>query len=354
MENLRDISIDGLRAVAEEVGLKPFAADQLYRWLYQQGVESFDAMSNISLAAREALAQRFVVTLPQAIEVKTADDGTTKMLFHLADGCAVETVMIPAKRRDHAPRRTVCISTQVGCAMKCTFCHTGTMGLTRHLTQGEILGQIIAVRQQLAASDEQLTNIVLMGMGEPLHNYDTVVNAMRIMIDDRGLGFGKKRVTISTVGLAPAIRKLGKERLGVKLALSLHATTDAQRQELIPLARKYPLHEVLDACHAYCQDQPRRGEKVTFEYLMLRAVNDTPDDAQRLVQIASRVPSKVNLIPLNPYPGCPWERPEDARIERFASLLRNKGVQVNIRHSRGQEILAACGQLATNAKETAQ
>ncbi len=344
--DLRDVPVGELPAVAQSIGLKSFGSAQLYQWIYQKSVEDIEEMTNLTKSARAALAQRYTIS-PLALDTAmTSTDGTTKFLFRLRDGRQVETVMIPAQRRDHAPRRTVCISTQVGCAMGCTFCRTGTMGLMRNLSQGEILSQIIVIRKFLAARDERLTNVVLMGMGEPLHNYQATVDAVRIMTDDRGLAIGRRHVTVSTVGLAPAIRRLATEGLGVKLALSLHATTDEQRQTLIPLAKKYPLHEVLEACHEYCRAHGR-GTRVTFEYLMLRMVNDTAEDAQRLVRIASRVPSKINLIPLNPYPGCPWERPEDARIERFATWLREKDVQVNIRASRGRDVLAACGQLAT-------
>lgn len=344
--DIRDVPVGKLTAVAQGVGLKAFGAAQLYQWIYQQGVEDFAAMTNLPKAVRAALADRYSIAPLPVATAETASDGTTKFLFALRDGRQVETVMIPAQRRDHVPRRTVCISTQVGCAMGCTFCRTGTMGLMRNLSQGEIIAQVMAIKKFLAAKDERLTNVVLMGMGEPLHNYQATVDALRIITDDKGVAMAKRRVTVSTVGLVPAIRRFAYEGTGVKLALSLHATTDEQRQTLIPLAKKYPLAEVLDACHEYCRAQGG-GERVTFEYLMLSSVNDTAQDAKRLVRLASQVPSKVNLIPLNPYPGCPWERPEDARIERFANWLREKAVQVNIRHSRGSDILAACGQLAT-------
>lgn len=347
IKNLYDCTRTALATVAESLGQRPFVTDQLYRWMYQQGATTFEAMTNIAGDVRTALAAQYALVLPRIVETHTSTDGTTKYLLQLADGQRVETVYIPVERAKSRPRRTLCISTQVGCAMGCRFCHTATMGLRRHLTQGEILGQIIAVQHQLPPEFPP-TNIVFMGMGEPLHNYNATRDALQIMTDDRGLGFGRRRVTVSTVGIPAAIRRLGKERLGVKLALSLHATTDEQRQQLIPLAKSHSLLEVLDACHDYCRDQGR-GTCVTFEYLLLREVNDTMEDAKRLVQLSSRVPAKINLIPWNPYPGAPWKRPEDERITQFAEHLRSRNLQVNIRQSRGRDILAACGQLATRA-----
>ncbi|MBI4238026.1 MAG: 23S rRNA (adenine(2503)-C(2))-methyltransferase RlmN [Deltaproteobacteria bacterium] len=344
--SVHDYTLPELRqVVVAELALPPYVASQLYEWLYRHGSTAFDTMTNLAKPVRAALAERFSCALPEVAAEHASADGTTKYLFRLHDGKTIESVWIPAVRRDHTPRNTLCISTQAGCAMGCTFCHTATMGLQRHLTQGEILGQILAVQQRLPLAT-RLTNIVMMGMGEPLHNYESVVNAIRIMIDDRGLAFGKRRVTLSTVGLAPAIRRLGEERLGVKLALSLHATTDELRNQLIPMGRKYALAEILAACHDFCR-AGAKGTRVTFEYLLLRDVNDSHADAERLVRIVSQLPSKVNLIPWNPFPGARWDRPDDARIEAFAQWLRAKHVQVNTRISRGQDILAACGQLAT-------
>lgn len=352
-QDLLDCSREGLKTVATSIGAKPFAGAQLYQWLYQRGVADFAQMTNLSQAVRDALTKQYVVPALEPVDAQLATDGTRKFLFRLPDGSNVETVLIamsPRKASDAFPggdgtrRRTLCISTQVGCAMGCKFCRTATMGLIRHLRQSEILAQVLAVRRNFP--EEVFTNIVLMGMGEPLHNYDAVVGALRILVDQEGLGFSRRHVTLSTVGLAPAIRKLGEEGIGIRLALSLHATTDELRQKLIPMARKYPLSEVLDACKAYCRALGPR-HRVTFEYLLIKDVNDSAEDARRLVQIASNVPSKVNVIPLNPYPGCPWERPTDAGIDQFVEWLRDKNVQVNIRISRGQEILAACGQLAT-------
>lgn len=343
--DLRNLTQDELQTVAIECGMKPFAAKQLYQWLYRHGVSSFDQMTNIAVAAQQRLDEKYHVN-HLAVDTKlVSKDGTTKYLFALPDGHKIETVMIPAIRKDHRDRRTLCISTQVGCAMACTFCHTGTMGLKRHLTQGEVLGQIVTAKA-LQPEGEPITNIVFMGMGEPLHNFDVTVNALRIMADDLGLGFGKRRVTLSTVGHVPGIRKLAAvPDVDVQLALSLHATTDEVRRELIPLARKYPLDEVLGACAEYCQIQGKRA-RITFEYLMLKDVNDTDEDARRLAQIVAHIPAKMNLIPWNSFPGARWDRPSDERIEHFANLLRKKHIQVNIRHSRGDDILAACGQLA--------
>lgn len=347
MSNLLDIPKAQLPELVTAAGLKPFAAQQLYQWLYRRGATDFAQMSNLSATARASLAERFTIQHPRVAQHQVASDGTIKYLLRLPDGQAVETVMIPALRQDYRPRRTLCLSTQVGCAMACRFCHTGTMGLSRHCSAGEILGQVI-VAAALQPADAPITNIVFMGMGEPLHNYDALVAALRIMTDDEGLGFGKRRVTVSTVGLVPAIRRLAEEGIGVKLALSLHATTDAVRQQLIPLAKRYSLAETLAACGDYCRAQGART-RVTLEYLLLREVNDTPADAERLGALTAHLPAKINLIPWNEYPGAPWRRPEDERIEHFAECLRRKQLQVNIRHSRGRDILAACGQLATQA-----
>jgi 23S rRNA (adenine2503-C2)-methyltransferase len=347
MMNLIGHTREDLAAIASQVGLPAYGAAQLYQWIYQKGARSFEAMSNINTVARDALSRAWTIDYPRIADYAISRDGTTKFLCAFPDGAAVEMVMIPADRATHKPRRTLCISSQVGCAMGCTFCHTGTMGLSRHLTAGEIVAQVLLGRDWLREREEELTNVVFMGMGEPLHNYDATMQALRLLTDDAGIGLGRRHVTVSTVGLAPAIVRFGEERLGVKLALSLHATTDARRKELIPLAKRYTIAEILDACHAYCRAQPQQGAKVTFEYLLLKDVNDTPDDAKRLGQLAARVPCKINLIPLNPYPGCPWDRPEDERIADFGRALQAKGIQVNTRNSRGLDILAACGQLAT-------
>lgn len=351
MQDLRDIPVEDLPELARSVGLKPFGARQIYEWLYQKDVTSIEQMSNLSLDVRKTLSERYKLSDWNPAVAHNSTDGTTKYLFSLSDKRTVETVLIPARRRDHRPRNTVCISTQVGCTMGCTFCHTATMGLVRNLSRGEIVGQVLAVRRLLAEEDRRLNNVVLMGMGEPLHNYDETVAALRLMVDQKGVGLAPRRVTVSTVGLVPAIRKFAKENVPVKLALSLHATTDEVRQTLIPLAKRFTIDEILDACNEFLQAQSGRGHKITFEYLMLKEVNDTPEDAKRLISLASRIPSKVNLIPLNPWPDCPWQRPEDERIDRFADALRDKSVDVYIRHSRGQDILAACGQLATDSQK---
>lgn len=342
--DLRSIPKDGFKDLAAELGCKPYVGQQIYQWIFQHGVTDFDAMTNLSKTARAQLAAQHTINTLTVQSAYTSTDGTTKYLLGLPDGKAIETVDIPIARRDHAPRRTICISTQVGCAMGCAFCRTATMGLLRNLTQGEILSQILTVKSRLSAG-EKLSNIVLMGMGEPLHNYDALVPSLRIMNDDVGLGFGKRKITLSTVGFVPGILKLAEEKIGVKLALSLHATTDEQRKTIMPMAKKYSIEETLDACHTYCKAHGV-GTRVTFEYLLLQDVNDSRDDALRLVKLASKVPSKVNVIPWNEFPGTQWHRPSDERIEQFCETLRSKNVQVNVRISRGRDVLAACGQLA--------
>lgn len=340
LPHLYDCSKEVLMQTVSACGAKSYAAGQLYQWLYEKCETDFSKMLNLSQELRKKLSEKYSLQPISLSKTETAMDGTEKFLFELEDGKTVETVLI-AMGND---RRTLCVSTQVGCAMGCRFCRTATMGLIRHLRQSEILGQVIGVRR--LRPEIPFTNIVLMGMGEPLHNYEAVVGALKILTDPKGLKIGKRHVTLSTVGLSPLIKKLGEEKLGIKLALSLHATTDALRQKLIPIARKYPLQEVLEACHSYCKAQGPRT-LVTFEYLLIKDINDSAEDAARLIAIASKIPSKVNVIPLNPYPGCPWERPTEAGLKNFVDRLREKKIQVNIRISRGQEILAACGQLAT-------
>ncbi|MBI2980949.1 MAG: 23S rRNA (adenine(2503)-C(2))-methyltransferase RlmN [Deltaproteobacteria bacterium] len=268
-------------------------------------------------------------------------DGSTKYLLRLQDEQSVEAVLMPQKNR-----LTLCISSQVGCAMGCKFCKTAEMKLERNLTQGEILGQILEIQRELPPG-ERVTNIVMMGMGEPLHNYEAVISAIRVMTDSRAIGISQRKITVSTVGLAPEIERFGKET-GVKLALSLNATTEEGRVELMPITRRYSLERVIEACKAYTKDQPKR--RVTFEYVMMADLNDGAEDAKRLAQIGSHVPCKINLIPYNPYPSSPYKRPAEEKIRAFFKYLADRHFQVNIRYSKGLDVNGACGQLCVQNK----
>jgi 23S rRNA (adenine2503-C2)-methyltransferase len=267
-------------------------------------------------------------------------DGTTKFLLRLADGKHIESVYIP-----DTPAQTFCISTQVGCAMKCAFCLTGKMGFDRNLTAGEIAGQVRVLARELDMLDRGF-NIVLMGMGEPLHNYEATMKALRILADDHGFGMSPRRMTLSTVGVLPALERLATEPLMPNLAISLHATTEEQRDLLVPINRKYGLKELLDACRRF---PVRRRERITFEYVLLQDVNDSPEDARRLVRLLHGIRGKVNLLPLNEAAGIPFDRPSEARVDRFARILSEHGVTVSVRKSRGRDIRAACGQLITDS-----
>jgi 23S rRNA (adenine2503-C2)-methyltransferase len=285
-----------------------------------------------------------VIGSPVIVARSVSDDGTTKFLLRLGDGRHIEAVYIP-----DTPAQTFCLSTQVGCAMGCGFCLTGRMGLVRHLSAGEIAGQarLLAHATGLA---RQAFNIVLMGMGEPLHNYDATMKALRILTDRQGLSVPPSRITLSTVGLLPALAKLAAEPIMPNLAISLHATTDAGRTRLVPLNRRYDLEALLEACRAF---PVRRRARITFEYVLLEGVNDSPDDARRLARLLGNIRSKVNLLPLNEAPGIPFTRPSDATVDRFARVLAERGVRVSVRKSRGRDIRAACGQLIVEAPPTA-
>ena len=334
--DLAELEIPELEAALESKGGERFHARQLYRWLYKRGIVDFDRMTDLSKGLRSQLASEFTLTTPAVIADSRSIDGTRKFVLELADGRRIETVFIP-----DTPAMTFCISTQVGCAMGCGFCLTGKMGLVRNLTAGEIAGQ---VRVLAAATDllDQPFNIVLMGMGEPLHNYDSTMKALRILHSEHGFAVSPRRVTLSTVGIVPGLQRLAHEPLMPNLAISLHATTDEQRTELVPPNRKYPLAEILETCRQF---PLKKRSRITFEYVLLDGVNDTPEDARRLARLLSGIKSKVNLIPLNPAPGIPYERPSDERIDRFAQILADRHLTVSVRKSRGRDIRAACGQL---------
>jgi 23S rRNA (adenine2503-C2)-methyltransferase len=323
-------------ALVHSLGHPSFHARQIYRWIWKRGVTDIAAMTDLSRELRATLTGAATVRTPEITRHEVSEDGTRKFVLKLGDGRQIEAVFIP-----DTPAQTFCISTQVGCAMGCAFCLTGKMGLVRNLTAGEIAGQ---VRALAGALDMFATpfNIVLMGMGEPLHNYDQTMKALRMLADEQGLGLNPKRVTLSTVGLVPLLDKLATEPLMPNLAISLHATTEEQRAAIVPPTKKYSLHDIIEACRRFPLSKRSR---ITFEYVMLEDVNDSPEDARRLAMLLRGIKGKVNLIPLNAAPGIPFERPSDERVNRFASILADRGVLVSVRKSRGRDIRAACGQL---------
>jgi 23S rRNA (adenine2503-C2)-methyltransferase len=334
--DIAELELPELEAALADRGHERFHARQLYRWIYRRGVTEFDRMTDLSRSLRDQLPDAFTLSTPRVLSDERSADGTRKFLLELADHRRVEAVFIP-----DTPSMTFCISTQVGCAMACDFCLTGKMGLVRNLTAGEIAGQV----RVLAAATQLLHhpfNIVLMGMGEPLHNYDATMKALRMLHGEHGLNVSPRRVTLSTVGIVPGLERLAREPLMPNLAVSLHATTEEQRTRLVPPNRKYPLADILSACRRF---PLKKRSRITFEYVLLEDVNDTPEDARRLVRLLSGIKAKVNLIPLNPAPGIPYERPSDARVDRFAQILADRHVTVSVRKSRGRDIRAACGQL---------
>ena len=319
---------------------------QIWQWIYQWGVRSFDEMTNLSKAYRADLAERFVVEVPEVVRREVSADGTRKYLVRIAGGHEVETVYIP-----EADRGTLCISSQVGCTLTCSFCHTGTQKLVRNLTAGEIVGQIMLARDDLgewpqpgAPKDETrfLSNIVLMGMGEPLYNFEAVRDAMKIAMDGEGISLSRRRITLSTSGVVPEIARTAEE-IGCQLAVSFHATTDEVRDKLVPINKRWPIAELLDALRAY--PKASNSERITFEYVMLKDVNDSDEDARRLVKLIEGIPAKINLIPFNEWPGAPYERSDWSRIEAFADIVYKAGYASPIRTPRGEDIMAACGQL---------
>jgi 23S rRNA (adenine2503-C2)-methyltransferase len=340
--DLSELERPALEDALEARGYQRFRARQIFRWMYRRGVTDLDAMSDLPRDLRTALADQVTVGTPVLTHREKSVDGTEKFVLRLHDGRMIESVFIP-----DTPSMTFCISTQVGCAMACAFCLTGKMGLVRNLTAGEIVGQ---VRVLAGALDMRAGpfNIVLMGMGEPLHNYDETMKALRILADEHGFDVPPRRVTLSTVGLLPALERLAHEPIMPNLAISLHAPTDAQRGELVPLNRKYGVADVIAACRKF---PLKRRSRITFEYVLLAGVNDRAEDARRLAKLLAGVKSKVNLIPLNAAPGIPFERPSDAAIDAFAKILADRGLIVSVRKSRGRDIRAACGQLIVEGQK---
>ena len=327
-------------------------AGQLWRWIHQAGHTGFEPMTDIAKETRAALAERFVVERPTIVERQESRDGVRKWLLRFAPGVEAETVFIP----DVAVSRgqgALCVSSQVGCTLNCTFCHTGTQPLVRNLTAAEIVAQVQVARDDLGEwpsprQERQLSNIVFMGMGEPLYNLDNVAEAIDIMADNEGIGISRRRITVSTSGVVPELDALGR-RTQAMLAISLHATNDALRDELVPLNRRYPIAELMAAVRAY--PGLSNAKRVTFEYVMLKGVNDTPADARALVRLVSGIPAKINLIPFNPWPGAPYVCSDPDVIEAFGSILNRAGYAAPIRRPRGRDILAACGQLKSESEK---
>ncbi len=338
--NLLDYDRQGLRDAFAELGEKPYRAEQVMKWIYHRQVTDFGAMTDIGKALREKLENAAEIVPPKILFEKQAADATHKWLLGMDSGNAIETVFIP-----ETSRGTLCVSSQIGCGLNCQFCSTGTQGFNRNLSSAEIIGQVFVAAKHLGNvphRQRKLTNVVMMGMGEPLLNFDNVVRAMSVMRDDLGFGLANKRVTLSTAGLVPMIDRLSEES-DVSLAVSLHAPNDELRSELVPLNRKYPISELLAACARYAQRRPRTT--VTFEYTMLDGVNDKPEHARQLIKLMRRLPSKVNLIPFNPFHGTRFSRSGEETIRAFQKTLLDADVLTMVRRTRGEDIDAACGQL---------
>jgi len=371
--DLMGLSREQIRAELEEKGLEPkqakLRAKQVFHWLYHRGETDFERMTDLAKPMRGWMAERFVVGRPQVVEAQVSTDGTRKWLLRSDDGQDYEMVFIP-----DADRGTLCVSSQVGCTLNCRFCHTGTMRLVRNLTPGEIVGQVMLARDALGewpkgsmasavADDDEdddtphyttdgrmLTNIVMMGMGEPLYNFDNVRDALKVVMDGDGLSLSKRRITLSTSGVVPMMARAGEE-IGVNLAVSLHAVTKDVRDEIVPLNRKYGIEELLAACAAY--PGANNARRITFEYVMLAGKNDSDEDARELVRLIRkyRLPAKVNLIPFNPWPGAPYECSSPERIRAFSNIIFEAGISAPVRTPRGRDIMAACGQLKSAAEK---
>ena len=350
--NLLDFDLDGLAAFCERLGEKRFRATQLFRWIHQKGASSFDQMSDLAKSLREKLATTARIQGLEVISQQISADGTIKWLFDVGDGNAVESVFIPEEDRG-----TLCVSSQAGCAVGCRFCSTGHQGFSRNLKTGEIIAQLWFaerfLRKHLNRSDRVITNVVMMGMGEPLQNYNELIPALRVMLDDHGYGLSRRRLTVSTSGVVPMMDRLAQD-CPVALAVSLHAPNDALRDNLVPLNRKYPIAELMDACNRYLEHAPR--DFITFEYCMLDGVNDQPEHARQLVELVRKhatggVWCKFNLIPFNPFPASGLKRSPAERVQAFAKILLDAGIVTTVRKTRGDDIDAACGQLAGDVKD---
>jgi 23S rRNA (adenine2503-C2)-methyltransferase len=345
--NLIGLSKDELASALTSVGAEKFRAKQVWQWMYAHGASDFSQMRTISKSQQAAFAEHFSIERPNVDRALTSNDGTRKWLLSFSDGNKVESVHIPEEDRG-----ALCVSSQVGCTLTCTFCHTGTMKLVRNLTASEIIGQVLIARDSLGEwpapqENRLLSNIVMMGMGEPLYNYDQVSKALNIIMDPEGIAISKRRITLSTSGVVPMIERCGEE-LGVNLAISLHAVRDDLRNEIVPINKKYPIKMLLEACKNY--PAAANSRRITFEYVMLKGVNDSDTDAHELVRLLSDIHAKVNLIPFNPWPGAPYECSSNNRIHKFAEILNDAGYSSPVRTPRGRDIFAACGQLKSDSE----
>ncbi len=354
--SLLGLTRDALRAALIEVGTPErqakMRASQLWQWIYQKGVQDFSQMTNLAKDFRANMEEHFTAARPKTVALQVSNDGTRKYLLRIAGGHEVEVVYIPDENRG-----TLCVSSQVGCTLSCTFCHTGTQKLVRNLTAGEIVAQVLVARDDLdewpvdgtpREGRRRITNVVLMGMGEPLYNFNNVRDAMKIVMDNEGISISRRRITLSTSGVVPEIVRAGEE-IGCLLAISFHATTDDVRDVLVPINKKWNIEKLLETLKAY----PRlsNSERITFEYVMLKDVNDSDEDARRLVRLIDGIPAKINLIPFNPWPGSPYERSTWGRIEAFAEIVNDAGYASPVRTPRGEDIMAACGQLKSASEK---
>ena len=341
-ENIIGLSRQEIDVRFLSLGLQKFRSGQVWHWLYHKGATSFEEMTTLSKKVRAQLGQTFSIKRPLVSEKQTSADGTIKWLLQFEDGAKAETVFIPEEDRG-----TLCISSQVGCTLNCSFCHTGTQKLVRNLSSSELVGQILIAFDELSAwpsaqIGRPLTNIVLMGMGEPLYNLDNVIKALKIIMDNEGISISKRRITLSTSGIVPEFSRCGLET-DVNLAISLHAVTDDVRDILVPINKKYPIKDLLNACREY--PGVSNSRRITFEYVMLKGINDSASDARALIKLMEGIPAKINLIPFNPWPGSPYECSEKNQIEEFAKIVLKAGYPSPVRTPRGDDILAACGQL---------
>ncbi|EGV35529.1 dual-specificity RNA methyltransferase RlmN [Neisseria weaveri] len=344
--NLLNFNLQGLTEHFQAMGEKPFRAKQVLRWIHQGGASDFAEMTDLAKSLRSKLEEKAEIAIPELMTSQISSDGTRKWLLDVGTGNGVETVFIP-----EAERGTLCISSQVGCALECTFCSTGRQGFNRNLTAAEIIGQLWWANKAMGVTPKNervISNVVMMGMGEPLANFDNVVTALSIMLDDHGYGLSRRRVTVSTSGMVPQMDRL-KEVMPVALAVSLHASNDEVRDEIVPLNKKYPLRELMAACQRYLVKAPR--DFITFEYVMLDGVNDKPQHAYELIELVKDVPCKFNLIPFNPFPNSGYERSSNENIRIFRDILQQAGLVVTVRKTRGDDIDAACGQLAGQVQD---